>query len=103
MSVIVVADIELVAGEEDAALAALEVLCEQTHEKDPGCVFYAVHRDTANPAHLVMIEKWDSAEALSDHREADHIAAFREAPGLASASVSVLEGLDFGTADKGSL
>jgi quinol monooxygenase YgiN len=103
MSVIVVADIELEAGAEDAALAALEVLCEQTHQKDAGCHLYSVHRDTTNPAHLVMVEKWDSAEALSDHRATDHIAAFREAPGLVSATVTVLEGLEFGAADKGSL
>jgi quinol monooxygenase YgiN len=104
MSVEVVAEIQLVAGSEEEALAALRELIEVTHAKDDGCLLYALHRDLAEPTRLVFVEKWESPEALAAHGQSDHIAALRSAPGIAAPPrVLVLESLGYGDADKGTL
>jgi quinol monooxygenase YgiN len=104
MSVQVVAEIQLVAGTEEETLAALRELVEATHAKDDGCLLYALHRDLADPTHLVFVEKWESVEALGAHGQTDHIAALGSNPGIAAPPrVLVLEGLGYGDADKGTL
>lgn len=104
MSVEVVAEIILAEGSEEANLAAIRTLVEETHANDPGCLLYALHRDTADPNRLVMVEKWESAEALDAHNGRDHIREFGEKADLAAAPrVLVLESLGFGEAEKGSL
>jgi quinol monooxygenase YgiN len=103
MSVEVVAEITLVAGQEEAGLEALRTLAEETHAKDEGCLLYAFHRDTAEPTRVVAVEKWESLEALRAHGKTEHIAAFGKNPALAGAPrVLVLEGLGFGD-EKGSV
>jgi quinol monooxygenase YgiN len=104
MSVEVVAEIELVPGSEEETLEALRELVEATHANDDGCILYALHRDLAEPTRVVMIEQWESGEALAAHGATDHIAALRSNPGIAApARVLVLEGLGYGDADKGRL
>lgn len=39
-----VAELELADGREEAGLAASRELCEQTHAKDDGCLLCALHR-----------------------------------------------------------
>lgn len=103
-AVIVVAEIDLVAGQEDEALAALTTLCEATHAVDPGCELYALHRVAGDPAKTVMVEKWETAEALKAHGGSDHIKALAAAPGLIwPPKVTVLEPLGVGDGEKGAL
>jgi quinol monooxygenase YgiN len=103
MSVEVVAEIKLVAGKEEEGLEALRRAVEETHAKDPGCLIYALHRDLADPTHLVMVEKWESVEELAAHGKSEHLAALGGHPALDGAPrVLVLEGLGFGD-EKGTL
>ena len=102
--VVVVAEIGIAPGKREEALAALERLCEATHEKDEGCILYALQLDPADESRVVMIEKWESAEALEKHGATEHIAAFRDSGTLSGAPVvSVLQQANFGEASLGSL
>ncbi len=102
--VVVVAEIGIADGRREEALAALKVLCEETHAKDEGCLLYALQLDSADESHVFMIEKWSSAEALQKHGGSDHIKAFG-ATGTAAGppKVTVLEQAGFGDAAKGAL
>jgi quinol monooxygenase YgiN len=102
--VVVVAEIGILAGKRDKALAALEELCRATHEKDEGCQLYALQLDPADESHVFMIEKWDSAEALEKHGATDHIKAMGGSGTLSGApKVTVLQPANFGDGAKGSL
>jgi quinol monooxygenase YgiN len=56
----------------DTALSALETAITATHG-EAGCITYALHRDLENPAHFVIIEKWASVEALTEHGQTPHL------------------------------
>jgi quinol monooxygenase YgiN len=102
--VVVVAEIGIAEGKREEALAALEVLCEETHAKDDGCLLYALQLDPADESRVFMIEKWDSAEALQAHGGSDHIRAAGESGTLAGApKVTVLQQASFGDAAKGTV
>ena len=102
--VVVVAEIGILPEKRDEALAALEELCKATHEKDEGCLLYALQLDPADESHVFMIEKWESAEALRKHGATDHIKALGGSGTLAGApTVTVLAPANFGDPAKGSL
>ena len=94
-------------GRGDAAIAALEACAVRTHE-EPGCLTYALHRDNADPLHLVLVERWRSQADLDAHLQLPHVAdlfAFAGTPGNLSAppELTFLTGLGLGAPDKGSL
>lgn len=64
--------------------------------KDPGCVFYTLHRSLDDPLVFVFFEEWESRELLGSHLETPHLLAWRaKAPELAeSMDVKVLEKID---------
>ena len=102
--VVVVAEIGILPEKREEALAALEELCQATHEKDDGCQLYALQLDPADESHVFMIEKWDSAEALEKHGATDHIKALGGSGTLSGApTVTVLQQAGFGDAAKASL
>jgi len=102
--VVVVAEIGIAPGKRDEALAALRVLCEETHAKDEGCLLYALQLDPADDSRVFMIEKWESGEALGKHGASDHIKAIGESGTLAGPPrVTLLEQAGFGEESKGSL
>lgn len=87
--VTVVALVKLRPGAEEAAVEVLRPVIEQTHDEE-GCVKYALHRSTADPLQLVLVELWRSQADLDAHFQkpymgelftnlADHIA---EAPAI---------------------
>ena len=67
MSVVVVATITPKPGEEDAVREAILAAVPQVHA-EPGCELYAAHEADGT---FVMVEKWESAEALATHGGAD--------------------------------
>jgi len=102
--VVVIAELSLVEGREEEALAALETLCRETHAKDDGCQLYACHRVKGSPTAVVFIEKWDSAEALQKHAAADHLKEFRALDCIApDPKLTFIEPVGFGGAEKGAL
>jgi len=92
-------------GKEAEGLAAFEALVEPTHAED-GCILYALHRGTDDPARLAFIERWESREALDAHLASPHIQAILErAEDLFgdSGDITVFEAVPGGEAVKGSL
>lgn len=71
-AVVVVASFRVRPGMVDGAIAALTPTIEQTHAED-GCISYALHRDSADPDRLVLVERWVSAEALSSHLQQPYV------------------------------
>ncbi|HMM48004.1 MAG TPA: putative quinol monooxygenase [Miltoncostaeaceae bacterium] len=70
--VIVVAHARAKEGRGAEAEALLMNLVGPTHGEE-GCLLYALHRDVADPDHLVFVERWSSREALERHSKAPHL------------------------------
>ena len=64
MTVIVVATIHPLPEHRAEVISLFEGTIARVHAEDAGCRLYALHEDEST---LVMIEKWDSAEALQAH------------------------------------
>lgn len=90
--VVVVATMIAKEGQEDVLEKTLRTAIAAVHA-EPGCLKYALHRKAGTTGHFVMVEKWESAEALRVHGKA---AALREAgPALAQALAGSPEVLVF--------
>ena len=64
-------------GEADRAEELLRRMIGPTHTED-GCLRYALHREVGNPNCLVIIERWSSYDAISDHYRRPHMTGMRE-------------------------
>ena len=92
-------------GKEEEALAAFHELVGPTHGED-GCILYALHQGSDDPARLAFIERWESREALDAHLSSDHIAAvLARAEDLFgdAADITVYEARPGGEEKKGSI
>ena len=67
MSVVVVATITPRSGEEDAVREAILTAIPKVHV-EPGCELYALHEGNGT---FVMVEKWESMDALKVHGGAE--------------------------------
>ena len=67
MSVVVVATITPQPDHVEAVREAILAAVPKVHE-EPGCELYAVHEGRG---HFVMVERWESAEALKAHGTAE--------------------------------
>lgn len=72
MSVVVVATITPQPDSRDAVRDAIVRAIPQVHA-EPGCELYALHE--AHDGSFVMIERWESAEALAAHAKGDVLRA----------------------------
>lgn len=75
-------------GEGGRRRRRLHRLIEKTHQES-GCLAYALHRDNADPAHLVLIERWRSQEDLDAHMTQPYVAdlfAAAGTPGMLAAA-----------------
>jgi len=59
-----------------AELIAAAKTCIAETRKEAGNIAYDLHESVTDPARLVFVEQWESAEALEPHRKADHMKAF---------------------------
>jgi quinol monooxygenase YgiN len=103
--VAVVGSFKINPGKEDEALEAFKALVEPTHRED-GCILYALHRGTDDPARLTFIERWESRELLDAHLESDHVAALLERADELwgdNGEITVYEAVPAGEPKKGSL
>lgn len=62
----------------DELKSILEKLVVSTN-KEKGCILYDLQQDISNSASFVMIEYWESKEALDLHMEQPHFKEFRVA------------------------
>jgi quinol monooxygenase YgiN len=50
-----------------------------TVRAEPGCIQYDLHQVEGDPDRFVILEQWESEEALSAHNSAPHMVAARTA------------------------
>jgi len=84
-------------------IAAFEAAIARVHAEEPGCELYALHE---GPDRLVMIEKYESKQARSEHLQGASLAGLRSAlEGKLSSALDaqVLMPHPAGNAQKGAL
>ncbi len=91
---------------EDRLERLLEVLEEDvvfTHENEPDVRRFALHRDTDDPLHFVMIEAFPNQAALDAHRATDfYKQLMTEIPDLITERTrTVLEPVGYGDPERG--
>ncbi|MDH3599765.1 MAG: antibiotic biosynthesis monooxygenase [Candidatus Tectomicrobia bacterium] len=67
MPVRIVVSMQPAPGKRDALIAAFAALCPNVQE-EPGCQQYEVYQSLENPDRLVLLEKWETEEALAVHQ-----------------------------------
>ena len=65
-----------VKSEMRAELIAGATACIKETRKEPGNIAYDMHASVTDPAKMVFIEQWESAEALVPHRTTEHMKTF---------------------------
>lgn len=102
MSVVVVATIFPKADQVDAVRAAVLAAVPKVHA-EPGCELYALHEGDGR---FVMVERWESVEALTVHGRAEALATLGGAlAGKLAGPLDVqrLTAVPAGDSDKGAL
>ncbi len=74
----VIAEVRVKPGTANQAVAAARACVAETVKED-GCISYDMHQSVTDPARLVLVERWDSHEALKRHMETPHFKAWRAA------------------------
>jgi quinol monooxygenase YgiN len=102
VSIVVVATIYPQPEHRDAVIAAFRDAVPAVH-REPGCALYALHE---GPDRLVMIEQWESRQALEIHSKGDALRALN--PRLkdklaAETEVLVFDPLPVGDDERGRL
>jgi quinol monooxygenase YgiN len=74
----VVATIRAAVGKGDALAALLSEQAAAVRAAEPGCIVYRVHRSTTDPEYFMFYETYADDAAFDAHRNAPHLAAFRQ-------------------------
>ena len=74
----VTARIRAAKGKGDALSALLSEQAAVVRRAEPGCLVYRVHRSTRDPELFLFYETYADDAAFDLHRQAPHLAAFRE-------------------------
>jgi quinol monooxygenase YgiN len=103
VSVVVIATISPSPEHAEEVRAAVLETVPAVHG-EPGCERYSLHQGRGGD--LVMVEKWESAEALAAHGKAEALtglSAKLDGKLTGAPSVTVLDALPAGDPDKGAL
>src|SRR4051794_5164241 len=73
-----IAKIPAAKGKGDALTALLTEQAAAVRAAEPGCTVYRPHRSTRDPDVFVFYEVYADETAFDAHRNAPHLAAFRE-------------------------
>jgi quinol monooxygenase YgiN len=65
----------------DKAIEASVERCKKA-QQEPGCLQFEVFRSALRPEHYVLLEHWESKEALAVHAQAMAGAPPRQTPGI---------------------
>ena len=52
--------------------------CVTETRKEPGCHFYTLYTDNENPLKFIIVEEWESKDALDKHMTLPHFLELRE-------------------------
>ena len=74
----VIVELRLKPGTADKAIAAARAGIAET-VKESGCISYDMNQSVTDPARLVLLERWESHEALKRHFETPHFKTWRAA------------------------
>lgn len=88
----VVARLRAAKGKGDALAALLTEQAAVVLEAEPGCLVYRAHRSAQDPDKFLFYETYENEAAFEVHRNATHLAAFRqrrEKDGLLEGTVEV--------------
>lgn len=86
----VVATLRCKPGLGGEALAPMRACVAETR-REPGCIDYAAYRAPENADRIVVVELWESRDALAIHNRTPHLKALVEAVSpLAAAPLEVL-------------
>lgn len=55
----------------EKVLELAKMLVEETVKED-GCISYEMYQDDKTPSTLIMVEEWETNEALNNHMSSDH-------------------------------
>ena len=72
----VIAEMRFRPGTPESAFDQARKLIAETN-KEEGCMAYDMHRSITDPDRIVVVERWKSREALSQHFETPHMKAWR--------------------------
>ena len=72
----VIAELQFKPGAPESAFEQARNLIAETNKED-GCISYDMHRSITDPDRIVVVERWKSREALSQHFETPHMKAWR--------------------------
>lgn len=78
MSLIILAQITAVPGQEELLRSELDKLVAPTRAEE-GCVQYDLHEDNDRPGFFVFYEIWENRELWQAHMNQPHLAAYRAA------------------------
>jgi len=76
--ILVLANIETTTAGIDAMKAAIKTM-EIASQAEPGCISYRFTQELSHPERMVVVEQWESVEALVEHFGMPHMAGFSEA------------------------
>lgn len=65
-------------GKKDRIIESAQNVIESTRQ-EPGCINYHLYANTEDENILMMLEKWETQEALDIHMKTDHFQAFGKA------------------------
>ena len=74
----VVAKLRAAKDKGDALTVLLMEQAAVVRKAEPGCIVYRVHRSTTDPALFLFYETYADDAAFDLHRNAPHLAAYRE-------------------------
>jgi len=76
--ILVLANIESTESSIDAMRAAVAKM-EIASQAEPGCISYRFNQELSHPHKMVVVEQWESVDALITHFATPHMAEFGEA------------------------
>jgi quinol monooxygenase YgiN len=79
-AIVVVVAMKVQEGKADELIAAFEPCIEATRQEE-GNLGYALHRNTGDPNHFVMIEQWRSQADIDEHMTKPYLADLMKATG----------------------
>jgi quinol monooxygenase YgiN len=74
----VVAKIRAAKGKGDALAVLLAEQAAVVRKEEPGCLAYRPHRSNSDPDLFLFYEQYRDDEAFKAHRNAPHLAGYRE-------------------------
>ena len=74
----VIAELRMKPGTAEKAFAEGRKAVAETVKED-GCISYDLYQSVTDPTRLVVVERWESREALTRHFETPHLKAWRAA------------------------